>query len=55
LYVAEGASGSPLIVMDGGVARAAGIEVAIGRHAGKDFALAVLVTGIGAALPHQGE
>jgi hypothetical protein len=33
----------------------AGIEVAIGRHAGKDFALAVPVTGIGAALPHQGE
>jgi hypothetical protein len=29
LYVAEGASGSPLIVMDGGVTSAAGIEVAL--------------------------
>jgi len=54
-HVAEGASGSPLIVMDGGSARVAGIEVAIGNQADKDFALAVPVTGIGAALPHQGE
>ncbi len=55
-HVAAGASGSPLIVMDGGVASVAGIEVAIGNHAGKDFALAVPVTGIaGAALPHRGE
>jgi len=54
-HVAEGASGSPLIVMDGGVASVAGIEVAIGNRAGKDFALAVPVTGIGAALPRQGE
>jgi protease YdgD len=54
-HVAAGASGSPLIVMDGGVASVAGIEVAIGSHAGKDFALAVPVTGIAAALPHQGE
>ncbi len=53
-HVAAGASGSPLIVMDAGVASVAGIEVAIGTHAGKDFALAVPVTGI-AALPHQGE
>jgi len=41
--------------MDGGVARVAGIEVAIGRHAGKDFAFAVPVTGIGTAHPHQGK
>jgi protease YdgD len=54
-HVAAGASGSPLIVMDGGVASVAGIEVAIGNHAGKDFALAVPVTGIAAAPPHQGE
>jgi len=54
-HVAEGASGSPLIVMDGGVASVAGIEVAIGTHAGKDFALAVPVTGIGTTLPRQGE
>jgi protease YdgD len=53
--VAEGASGSPLIVMEGGGASVAGIEVAIGNQAGKDFALAVPVTGIGAALPRQGE
>jgi protease YdgD len=54
-HVAAGASGSPLIVMDGVVASVAGIEVAIGTHAGKDFALAVPVTGIAAAPPHQGE
>jgi hypothetical protein len=54
-HVAAGASGSPLIVMDGGVGSVAGIEVAIGNHAGKDFALAVPVTGIAAAPPHQGE
>jgi protease YdgD len=54
-HVAEGASGSPLIVMDGGVASVAGIEVAIGSHEGKNFVLAVPVAGISAALPHQGE
>jgi len=54
-HVAAGASGSPLIVMDSGVASVAGIEVAIGSHAGKDFALAVPVAGIATALPHRGE
>jgi protease YdgD len=54
-HVAQGASGSPLIVMEGDVATVAGIEVAIGTHDGQDFALAVPVTGIRAALPHQGE
>jgi protease YdgD len=54
-HVAQGASGSPLIVMQDGVASVAGIEVAVGNHNGNDFALAVPMTGIGAALPHQGE
>jgi protease YdgD len=54
-HVAKGASGSPLIVMDGEVASVAGVEVAIGSHNGADFALAVPVTAIGAALSRQGE